>query len=462
MTKELKTHYYNFLFKALIFSALAIFGISCSKTTEKIGNGLLPENDHFGVLYTDTIEIVCHSEVIDTMATKNMSTLLLGSMMDPVMGRTNAGFVTQLHLSAPNQRFGAQPVVDSVVLQLALSGYYGDTTTMQTVHVYALADSLSASENYYQFSDTDVEPTDLANGYQYTFQPKTTGWVVGSDTLTNAVIRIPLDNSFGQYLMDADTSFYAAADVFKQYCYGLKVCCESVSEDGGIAYISPLLNDVTVLQLYYHDEAEEEANGKRYNYYITSTDTYYSQYDHDYSLGEPGFIQQVINHDTLLGQQVLYLQSMGGIRSLIQFPNLRHWEDSLAGTRRHLILNEAKLILPASAQLGDSSVFVAPSSLALLSLNADSTTSLVPDYYEGTSYYGGTYTSSTKSVTFRIAEYLQRVMQGKTDSRGLYLSITGAAYNAQRWIIAGPEGATSDAEEADCLRCEIKYSIVGE
>lgn len=444
------------MFKALIFSALAIIGLSCSKTTEKIGNGLLPENDHLGVYFTDTIDIECHSEVIDSMGTKNLNTLLLGSMVDPVMGRTNAGFVTQLHLSAPNQNFGENPVVDSVVLQLAISGYYGDTTTLQTVHVYELADSLSVNEPYYQVSDPAVKPTDLANSYQYTIQPYTVGWVVGSDTLTNAVIRIPLDNSLGQQLMEADTSYYSAADEFKKFFYGLKVCCENVNDGGALCYLSPTLNDVTVLQLYYHNTSDE-SNGRRYNYYITSADTYFSQFDHDYTLGAPAFTQQVLEHDTALGQEVLYLQSTGGIRSLIKFPNLQYWEDSLAETHQHLIINEAKLILPASSQIGDSSVFLAPSTLALLSLNEDGTTSLLQDYYEGSAYYGGSYNASTKSVTFRIGEYMQQVMQGKINSQGIYLSINGAAYNGQRWIIAGP-----DSDEENRTRCEIKYSIVSE
>lgn len=444
------------MYKALIFSALAIIGLACSKTTEKIGNGLLPENDHMTALFTDTIEIVCHSEIIDSMATKNLNTLLLGSMVDPIMGRTNAGFVTQLHLSAPNQHFGENPVVDSVILQLGISGFYGDTTTMQTVHVYELADSLSVNEDYYQLSDTDVKPIDLANGYQYTFQPYTIGQIVGTDTLSNAVIRIPLDNSFGEQLMNADTSYYSSADQFKEFLYGLKVCCESVSQDGGFCYIAPLLNDVTVLQLYYH-ESSEEANGRRYNYYITSTDTYYSQYEHDYTLGSPEFTQQVLEHDSAMGQQVLYLQSTGGVRSLIQFPHLSQWDDSLAEAGQHIIINEAKLILPTSSLIEDSSVYASISSLALLSLNEDGSTIVLPDYYEGTSYYGGSYSSDNKSVTFRISEFMQRVMQGLYESRGLYLSITGAAYNGQRWIIAGPE-----AEEENRLRCEVKYSIVAE
>lgn len=448
--KRFFTHQRN----ALVLCVLAMMVFSCSKTTEKIGNGLLPESDHLAVFFTDTIDLVCHAETIDSMATKGMTTWLLGSMMDPVLGRTDAGIVTQLHLSAPNQRFGLQPVVDSVVLQLAYSGYYGDTTTLQTVHVYELADSLSASQNYYQCSEVAVAPVDLANSYPFYPRPTTAGGIVGTDTLTRAVIRIPLDNSFGTRLMEADTNFYNSAEDFKQFLYGLKICCEPVTEGGAISYLYPTNNDVTVLQLYYHDASTEE-NGRRYNYYITSSDTYFSQFQHDYTLGSPAFVEQVVEGDTTLGQDRLYLQSTGGIRCVIRFPHLNQWGDSLEHT--HLLLNEAKLIMPAAPEVGDSSCFAPPASCALLSINEDGTTALLPDYYEGSSYYGGSYSSTTGNVTFRIAEYLQQVMLGKMTSQGLYLSISGAAFNSQRWIIAGP-----DAPLENRMRCEIKYSIIGE
>ena len=441
--------------KALVLCVLAMMGFSCSKTTEKIGNGLLPESDHMAAFFTDTIELRCHSEVIDSMASRGMTALLLGSMMDPVMGRTDAGFSTQLHLSAPNQRFGTNPVVDSVVLQLAIGGYYGDTTALQTVHVYELADTLSAYEIYYQCTDVEVMPTDLANGYQFLPRPMTTGMVIGDDTLTYSVIRIPLDHSFGQRLMDADTSYYDSAETFKEYVHGIKVCCEAVSEGGCISYLYPTNNDVTVLQLYYHESSTGEEIARRYNYYITSTDIYFSQFNHDYTLGSPDFVEQVVENDTTLGQEVLYLQSTGGVRSVIRFPNLTQWGDTL--DHAHILINEARLILPASSQIGDSSLYAAPTTCALLNINPDESTALIPDYYEGSSYYGGSYDSGTGIVSFRIAEYLQQVMQGKLESQGLYLSIQGAAFNSQRWIIAGPEAA-----EENRMRCEIKYSIVGE
>jgi hypothetical protein len=451
VTKTLKTSYQKTI-KALIFSALAILCLSCSKTTSNIGNGLLNGDDNIGVCYTDDIRIDCHSITIDSMATKGMPAFLLGSLVDPVMGRTDAGFFSQLHLSSTNHSFGTNPVIDSVVLQLSLDGYYGDTTTWMTAHVYELADSLSASADYYQFSSVDTKPIDLANGFQFRPHPRTYATVLNNDTVTQPVIRIPLDNSLGTMLATADTAIFGSPEAFKQFFYGLKVCCESVSQDGAISYITPTNNGVSQLQVYYRENPD--ANQMRYYFYITSEDIFFNQYLHDYTLGSTEFTQQVLDGDTLLGQQQLFLQSMSGVRVLLNFPEITRLTDTLE-EGKHLVINEAKLIFPAY-NTGDSTLLTPPTSLALLNISPNGNTALLNDYYEGTSYYGGSYNATKRQVTFRISEHLQSLLRGDA-SQGIYVSISGAAYNAQRWVMAGP-----DAPQDEKLRCEIKYTIIGE
>ncbi len=461
MIKKLKTYYSKISFKALLFSALALLSISCSKTTEKIGNGLLSEGDLIGVYFTDTLEIECFSETIDEMSTKGLGTVLFGSMVDPVMGRTDANIFTQLHLSSTNQNFGPEVVVDSIVLQLGLIGYYGDTTTVQTVHIYELDESLSLDSSYRQFDDVAVKSFDLANGYQFQPHPKSTptilqsviGDVTYTDTITQPVIRIPLDNSFGQYLATLDPSAYDTPDAFKEACYGLKISCESVAQDGAICYLTPTSNNLTQLQIYYR-ESPTSTKPMRYYFYITSEDAYFDQYLHDYTLGSTEFTQQVVDGDTTLGQDQVYLQSMGGVRTVLRFPNIKQWTNTLE-PNTHIVINEAKLIFPAAETFDDTSNFTPPTSLALLNIVDDENTSLLQDYYEGSSYYGGNYSSTYNNITFRIGEHLQRVIMGQQESQGLYVSIAGAAINAQRWIIAGP-----NAENG--LRCHVKYSIVSE
>ena len=440
--------YCQLFYKTLIISVLVVLLGSCSKTTESIGNGLLSENDHIGAYYIDTLQINCHSVLIDTLFSKGLTTVLLGSMMDPVMGLTNANIFTQLHVSSTNHYFGDNPVIDSVVLQLAYVGYYGDTTTTQTVHVYELADTLSSYDQYYQFSDVAVKGFDLANNFQFQPRPKTTHQVVGNDTLSQAVLRIPLDNSFGEQLATADSAIFSSTIAFKNYFYGLKICCENVSQNGAICYFNPTSNTVTRLQVYYRENPE--ANPMRYDFYITSDDAYFNQYLHDYTLGATEFTQQVLQNDTLMGQTQLYLQSMGGIRSFLSFPDLMEWANTMQEDGNHLIINEAKLIIPADETI--DTTWLAPTTLALISLKKTGGTALLPDYMEGTGYYGGSYSSDKKNVTFRISEYLQGVILGSENSQGIYLSIAGASYNAQRWVIAGP-----DANQEQVLKCEIKY-----
>ena len=436
----------------ILLITLFLLCFSCSKTTENVGNGLISEGDLIDAYATDTITIECHSMIVDTLVTSNMNTFLLGSIMDPVMGRTNASIFTQLHLSSTNQQFGTDPVIDSVVLQLAYSGYFGDTTTLQTFHVYELEDSLQTASSYYQFSDVAVKANDLANGFQCYPHPKTIGNIIGNDTLSQAVLRIPLDNSFGEKLVQTDTSVYTAPENFKEYLYGLKICCENVSQDGAILSFLPTSNTVTVLQLYYHESPDAETR-MRYNYYITSDDIYFNQYLHDYTVGSPEFIQQVVDGDSALGQQQLYLQSMGGVRAKIRFPHLHEWQTPSENS--HIIINEAKLMLPTSSLIGDSSGYESISSLALLYIKENGSTAVLPDYFEGSEYYGGSYSSARRQVVFRISEYLQQLLRQQQEDHGMYLSITGASYNALRWILNGP-----DADDDHRLKCEIKYSYV--
>ena len=447
-----KHHSTALTYLALMICTLALAFASCKKSPETIGNNLISENNYIAVYHTDTTEIVCHS-YFDSIATSNAASALLGAMKDPVFGTTEAGFYTQFRPSVAGQSFGNNPVMDSLVLQLCISGYYGDTMTMQTVHAYALTDSLMVDSTYYSYTSVATENIDQANSYHFWPHPKTKVHIIGTDTVTQPIIRVPLSQELGNYLMTLDTSAYSRPDLFKQHFKGLYLTCDPVSTNGAISYINLTNNSYTLLQLYYHDAATPE-KPMRYNFYVTSSDAYFNHFDHDYTQGSPEFVSQLIDGQEALGQSALYLQTMGGVRAWVKIPNLSHWTDSLEGC--HLVVNEAKLILPASTMLTDS-IYKAPSNFILLGFNADSTTYLLPDYYEGTGYFGGTYSTSNQEVMFRVTEYVQSMIMEKKDNVGLSLGINGAAYNANRLVINGPE-----SNEMERMRLEVTYSIVNE
>ena len=424
---------------------------SCKKSPETIGNDLISEDDYITIAHTDTLTMVCHS-FLDTVGTKNVSSGLLGSMNDPIFGLTQAGICTQFRFSAAGQLFGDAPVVDSIVLQLYLTGYYGDTTQPQTVRVYSLADTLSADESYYNTTEVALGDVDYANGFQFQPRPHTKLHVIGTDTVAQPIIRLPLNNALGEFLINLDSTAYKEPKLFKQYFPGLCLRCDAVSGNGNVSYINMTNNSYTLMQLYYHNAATPE-KAKRYDYYVTSADTYFNQCFHDYTMGEADFCSQVLDGDTAMGQQRLYLQSMGGVRAKILFPTLTHWADTLAGGS-HIIINEAKFIVPAA--LVDTTVYTAPSTLSLVYFKEDGTSSLLPDYFEGSGYYGGSFSSTDNYAMFRITEYLQDLLMGQLVDYGLSLGINGASYNAQRLVVNGPE------TENNPLRVEITYSIVNE
>ena len=437
---------------ALMIGMLLLAFAACRKSPETIGDNLISDSDYIGVFHTDTVEIVCHS-YFDSVSTKNVSYALLGSMKDPVFGNSEAGFYTQLRLSLAGQSFGTAPILDSLVLQLSINNYYGDTNVLQTVHVYELMDTLSGSSSYYNHSTVDFNPIDHANGYQFMPRPKTAKHLVGTDTVEHAIIRIPLSTALGEYLMNLDSTTYTQPDYFKNAFKGLYVTCDPVSQPGAITSITLTDNTYTLMQLYYHNAATPE-KAMRYDYYVTSSDVYFNHINHDYTQGSPEFVEQLINGHAELGQQTVYLQTMGGVRTHILMPNIEHWADTLDGS--YIVINEAKLILPASDMLTDS-LFRLPSNFILLGFNADSTTYLLPDYYEGTSYFGGSYNSTEQAVIFRISEYMQGIITGKSENHGLSFGINGAGYNAQRIIINGPQSM-----EEKKMRLAVTYSIVSE
>ena len=447
----MKTHRSTALIGLAFMIGMLAFA-SCKKSPETIGNNLISDDNYIAIYHTDTTEIVCHS-YLDSVSTGNPTSALLGAMKDPVFGATEAGFYTQFRPSVAGQSFGSNPVVDSLVLQLCLVGYYGDTTVMQTVHAYELTDSLLYEASYYSHSTVPTGSVDLANGYQFSPRPNTKVHIIGTDTVAQPIIRIPLSQELGNQLVSLDTAAFSRPDRFKEHFKGLYVTCAPVSMDGAISSINLTNNTYTLLQLYYHN-ASTPNKPMRYNFYVTSSDTYFNHFDHDYTQGSPEFVSQLLDNQEALGQSMLYLQTMGGVRAKVYFPNLIHWTDTLEGC--HLVVNEARLVLPVNSALTDS-VYKAPKNFLLVGFSSDTTTYLLPDYIEGSAFFDGTYHSSQQAVNFRITEYLQSMIDGKRDNLGLSLGINGSAYNAARYIINGP-----DALDGEKMRLEVTYSIVNE
>jgi len=433
---------FSVVFRTISFIFI-LFTLACSKPAGEIGALVQPEDSKLKVFWTDTAEVYAYSKPQDTIRTGGLSSTLLGSLMDPTFGLTVASFYTQVMLDRSGYRFGNNPVLDSLILQLRYMGNsYGDTTTMLTVHVYQMEENFQSDTTFYSDIDIPYNPVDYAN---FNFTPHPNDSVVtGNDTIP-PVLRINLSDinqGLGNFLLNTDTTIMDSNDVFIEYFKGLYVTTEPVSEKGSLIYFQ-LLNSLSELIIYYHNDEDDSLS---FDYPITQVTKYASKYEHDFNLGDPGFVTQVVNGDTSLGNNKFYVSGTAGVATVIKIPNIQSWSE--LGT---IALNEAKLVLPGNTE---DTLFPAPNYLALSEIKDDGTFDYLPDDND-LAYFGGYYNPDFNTYTFRITQYLQSLISDPTkEHNGFYLIVRGASIYPNRFVFNG-NNPVSDTVR---LHLEITYT----
>ncbi|OQX78699.1 MAG: hypothetical protein B6D61_04935 [Bacteroidetes bacterium 4484_249] len=408
----LKAFHISF-FNALFIVASFIFILSsCNKKPETIGLDLV-DGDLLFVGFDTVIQVSAFSSIDDSVVTDETSLNLLGSQYTYTFGLTDASFYSQLRLSLVGPNFGEGAVGDSAFLTLVYEGYYGNINTEQTVKVFQLMDSISRDSTYYSNSDFAIDETELAN---YTFIPAPEDSIVeitSTDTTYYAPeLRIPLNQEFIDKILYPDNpDDLSTNEDFLRYFNGIYVTTESVFApgEGAILYFN-LLKDRSNATIYYHNDSVDSLS---YQLSINLNNARVDKFEHDYSLStDETFKEQILNSDTSLGSQQLYLQGLAGIKTTVKFPgfDIEEW----IATEK-IAINEVKLILPAIEPVEE---LAPPENLVLFKLDENGNLSFTEDQLEGDNYFGGNYSSN--AYQFRISFYVQDMINGEPDN-GLVL-----------------------------------------
>ncbi len=432
-------------FLLTLFVTLIAF-VSCKKTPD-IGSSLQPNSSYIKAAFSGEQDIIAESERIDSLSTKAASLSLVGDLNDPIFGNSNLSFYTQIGLTSNSIKWGEGATTDSIVLQMIYSGYYGDTLTPLTMKVYEVTESMSGDSMTYYSNMSLAHGDELAS---YTFSPKPkTHSNIDDDSLSAAVLRIPINNSFGEKLISNEsqlTSNTAFMDFFK----GLYVSCEPASGTGSICYFN-LLNTKSYIRMYYHNDYDTTF----YDFNVSDKYIRFNHFEHDYNTASTP-----IAFDDTTNNQYLYVQSTAGIRSRLTFPNIAQWAKDM---NTNVLINEAKLILTGANGMingvnNDTAMFNQPVQLVVVKANEDDSYSILPDQLVGTNYFNGMYDSKNDQVWFRISEYIQDlVLAGpEAENYGLFVYTYSGAYNAKRWIFHGPDSP----DTTNRVKLEIIYSKI--
>ncbi|MEA3476642.1 MAG: DUF4270 domain-containing protein [Bacteroidota bacterium] len=407
----------------LLLVIIAIIGfIACKKEPDKVGVSIRPEEDVVNALYYDTTSIIAYSVLEDSVRTDETKISLLGSYLDPVFGKTTANIYTQLRLSENGYDFGDNPVLDSLVLSMDYNGYYGDTNTQLQIKIYQLGESMFKDSVYYSIHNIPNEGVELAN---LSFYPKPTQPVaVGDDTIP-AQLRIQMSEEFGNALLNASSSVYLDNESFQEFFKGFYMATEAVGSDGSILYFD-LLSTQSKMVIYYRND---EQDSLQFTFVINDNCARFMNYNHyEYIDANPDFKAQVLNGDTSLGDQQLFLQAMGGVKTLIKFPYIKN----LVANGR-VAVNEAKFVINDVEETED---YPPPGRLVVVGINEEGKNYILPDQFEF--YYGGYYDTTKNQVIFRITRYIQSLLEEDARDYGLYLFIVNASLVANRQIVNGP------------------------
>ena len=181
-------------FSILLALFVLLCATSCKKKDNALGKDILDNDAYLYGTTTDTFDILSYTIEEDSIITDNAANVVLGSYNDPVFGKFDASFYTQIRLAGINPNFGDPSTIsiDSFVLALKYVGYYGDLQP-QTFEVYELNEDLNIDSTYYAFTTKTTKPTNLVPLGLGTITPDPINkTIVGGDSL-NPQLRIPLD-----------------------------------------------------------------------------------------------------------------------------------------------------------------------------------------------------------------------------------------------------------------------------
>jgi len=420
---------------SLLVILMAAFLFSCQKDISKIGVNVVGSNP-LVVTYMDTITVRVHSELIDTLRSDELSSHVLGAYKDPTFGMLNASVYSQFRLPVGGDSwdFGEGAVLDSIILYIkyANTDIYGDTNYAQHLTVYEVGEDMSREDAYFSNQNLRIKNDVLGDK---TFIPRFDSIVDPNDTSKKIIrpINIPLSNEFGERLLNLDTSAYDNIENFLNEFKGLYITTlnENLPSSGG-ALVNTDFEDgsATYIGLYYHNNDKDSLV---YKYVVNFNAAHFSNFNHyGYQDATADFRQQVIDGDTTLGEQKIYMQGLAGVRTLIEFPYLNKMPDFY-----NYSVNDAKLFV---YDIDTTSGYSAISSLTLSQeLVVDSVANyyLISDASSGDRYFSGKYNFDGNRYYFRITQYIQDLIAGRTPGNKLRIEIVGGAVHPNRLVAAG-------------------------
>ncbi len=439
----------------LIGFLLLLAVLSCTKDPYEIGFDLLPPSDTLNVRTTDTCTVEAFSVRQDSVRSDKIASLILGSMVDPVFGKTTAGFYSQVLLSSEEIDFGKNPVLDSIVLQLAYNGYSGDTTTRQHLKVYELSDDLHYDSLYFTNQHIATYPTVLAD---QDFVPHLSDSVsiYGEKIAPHLRVNLgKLTSYLGNKILQAPISTLATNSEFIKFFKGLYVASSPVSSKGALLNFN-LTKGISKVVVYFHNGNDPANDSLHYDMYLSQSCARFVTIDHNgYLDASQDLKQQILNHDSARGAEKMFLQGMGGVKVKLKFPFMKDFAQG-----KIVAVNDAVLQFRNDET---DTTYSPPPTLLMVRQDSVGRIGYLVDDNEGSAYFGGSYNKTSKSYSFRLTQHMQNILQKAYSNHfDLYIMVNSpltSSVTPNRVVLTGTQGQLP-GKESSRFQLKMTYTVL--
>lgn len=287
--------------------------VSCTPTPDSLGKDLFPDDDFLSARTDTTFQLSVFTEKNDSLPARTITEVILGSIYDPVFGRTKSSYVTQLALGSLSYNLSSKPRVDSAFLTLTPLGRYGDQPI--TVTVQELEDSLTLGTVY-----NSLAPFNLR------LKPTILGMANHSG---NSTLKIPISTSWAQQLVERldSTALSSQIDFLNEF-KGIYITTNELPNYGNGMYYFDLTefsgsvelfhNDSVILKLFLNELLVTVRDG------ANMVNRGYNIFEHDHSAASPALRIQNLN-DSTVQDSVFYVQGLGGVRGVVRLDGIVEW-----------------------------------------------------------------------------------------------------------------------------------------
>lgn len=382
---------------AVVMAIVVIFS-SCSIWEPDLGQDLLPPSDNVFLFYDTIFDIEAYTvsgipiETSDRYLSNGLL-YMLGKVEDTLTGVSEASLFTQFNTTA-----GFYPAnnteIDSIVLNLYIEEYIGNTDEQFTIRVYEATNRIHMDSSYY--SDFEMEGA---------YDPNLLAEIsITPDDADTVQIFIENQDFYQKFLdVQTDTALFANDSLFKDYFNGLYLTASSTAGEGTMAKVGPS-NPISRLSVKYaNDSTEVDSTAERdFRWATFGINEYYSQkiniFEHDH---RGSAVEKLLDNPDI-ESPFIYVQGLAGVNTALSFPKLEEWV-----TEGKVAINSAKLIfdLPPE-ELTGISLDDQPNRLVLYTDNEGDTLTYLYDHqalWEGAgddSQFGGFLQPESKGMFF--------------------------------------------------------------